>query len=65
MKKSEKITTVILMAFFLAAICYALTGCTISVIQTATYGQADDVVDSEPTQHTDVSPDVNFEGFPH
>lgn len=39
-------------------ICFTVSGCTVSVILTDTHGNAEDVVDSTPTQTTDVDAEV-------
>ena len=48
---------VIAMMVFLAMM-VLFTGCTVSVILTDTHGTAEDVVDSTPTQETDVQAEV-------
>lgn len=39
-------------------LCLSFSGCTFSIILTDTHGSAEDVVDSTPTQETDIQAEV-------
>lgn len=47
-----------MMRLSFSVLCMILTSCTINIIQTDTHGQAEDVVDSDPS--TDVKPQTDL-----